>query len=211
MDRIVADLLALADYLDECGFHKLAAEIDEKLKEKWESAGNRPPEETASTVTNWETAFSVLREELGRQLDPKVAAQALSILDKVSAELVRVQKQSPKTSRQMEAERADKTHYVSPNIVTVAESVTTLAQDIEKAQQMLQDPNLDPQQLQDIQRGVLDDRERIQKNLAMARQFATPDEISVLKEYIKAVMSGNKGSVVLMPERRKQTERRQEG
>jgi hypothetical protein len=198
------DLITLADYLDENGFHKEAEEVD-ALAQKWKKLGNRVPEDLANVSVP--AAFDMLRRRIvsydnDANIDSKTIGWVLRKINEVAQEIdspnLRQQKSVPEES----AESSGKVYYVRPNVITIAEGVANLAQDIEKSFKKLRDPNISEDKKENIKNDIRGDRESIRQNYQMLNNFATPDEQKIFAEYFNSVMTGNEGSVVLKPEKR---------
>ena len=213
------ELIALADFFDERGLSKEADDVDKMIKERWESAGQRPPEGMGTLCnTSWRDAFEYLKKSMiemnsvgSIKLDTDTAQQFLHIISVVSDELDRQCKETQKTPTERAVEKAEKVYYVSPQVVTLSENIATLSEDIRKGNEKIESGSfIGDETADDVMRGIKEDQDRLSQNLQTLNTMATPDEIAASQEFVAALTSGQRGSVVLVPERRQEQGRRRE-
>jgi len=214
MDKMLEELITLADILDTKGFSKIADDIDEVIKQRWESLQQNPPPPSGGKLcdTKWKDAFEYLKNSLvamqesgSLEMSKETIPQLMKAIELVSMEL---DQKCQKSGLQSRIEGADETYYVPHEFVTLAENIANLSEDARKGEERLQSEELSEEDRRIVQTEVSDDRKKLEENEAVLKNKATPEQYSAVMAYVNSISTGRK--VVLVPERRQTEERRQQ-
>ena len=141
-------------------------------------------------------------------LNTETMQQFLSIIARVSSELEEKCNEK-KTRTQHDIEGAETVYYVPAQVITIAENIATLRDDIRKSEEKLNSGNFYPGEDQNsVMLDIENDKQRLEQNEQTLNTMGTPEEVQAANMFVQSLLEGRRGQVVLAPERRTEESRR---
>jgi len=203
MNQMTNVLIMLSDILDSVGLYKEAADIDKIVEDRWSEAGKIPQYQFDMS---WKEAFNYLKQNLDAeylQISEDSMQRLHNTINRVIEEI------STKADTGGLGERtqsADQVHYLPPEFVTLAENIANLQEDIRKSNEMLLAEGISEEDAFIQKKNIEADTQAFKENVKVLDLKSTQKQREIVKEYINSINTGRK--VLLLPERRNQTERR---
>lgn len=210
---LLKDLVSMANILDEAGFTKVAAEMDDiiqqKRKELEEQSKIHELGFTAPTVNKGETDFlkkmfaSAVADPSKPGITEVVLKDIYTVLDEAAIQ----------SNRQINEPRDMQNLFVTPMAVQLGESLAELEVALAQMQQEIQDPNLSDLDRSNLQRDIEKYQESIQSNRGVLEQLRTeaPQDYEKVVRYIEEKKKNPTSPIRLRPDLRKQQDRRHSG